>query len=722
MLTGYSDQLSVRPGDDLPFRVSTDAVQFDVQILRLWHGDSDMRGPGRRETTLDVPVNGRYPGRLQSFPTGSYVVVPNHSDLHPTGDFTALVWFWPTRPGEGEQVILSKTAPGGAGYELGLNREGCAYLQIGEKRIIVDAVVQPRRWHCLAATFVAPTGDVALSIGLHPNDLSVLDGNPIIMARMAMPLAQDAPLVMAAALQDGRGERFFNGKLADPCLVSHAMTQSEVANWVWHGFGEDVQDHCLAAWDFSLGCSEAVIHDRAGRCFDGYTVQSPVRSMTGPHWRGNTAGAGAGSAIHFHEDSLTDAGWDESFRFRIPVGLPSGVYAARLTAGEEIDDLPFLVLPPKGKATAQLAFLMPTFTYLAYGNELCPEYGLNCVYDRYVDGAGVPFASARHPVKTFRPDRGILKSVTGERFGRHLCADLYFIDFLANVGQSVDILSDHDLHREGAALLAPYRGVITGSHPEYVSGQMLDALETYLAAGGNLAYLGGNGFYSVTSLSDDGALIEVRRPNGSRPWSSDPGEGTHQITGESGGLWRFRGRAPQRLVGVGFTAQGWTSTDACGLPRPYQQVSDRTHPLAAALLAGVSPDAKIGDFKTLGLGIGAAGDEVDRTDHDLGTPVQTIVLATATGFSTDYQVTIDDRREVNEASTLPGHPMLRADMVCFQTPAGGFVFSASSMQWFSALGHDGYDNSVATVTRNVIARMLQQDRLRPDAPGSLAPV
>jgi N,N-dimethylformamidase len=548
---------------------------------------------------------------------------------------------------------------------------------------------------------------VGISMGLHPSDLSLLDGKPSIASRMAMSFAGDAPIVIAAAQKNGRAERFFNGKLASPCLFSGAMSVGDIAKWVRHGDREGVPDHCWAAWDFSQSCSKTVIRDRAGRRFDGYTVQSPVRSMTGPHWRGDVLAAGTRSAIHFHEDSLIDAGWVESFGFDVPEGLPSGVYAAHLTAGDESDDLPFLVLPPKGKAAAPLAFLMPTFTYLAYGNELCGEYGLNCVYDRFVDGAGVPFASAHHPVKTFRPDRGLLKSVTGERFGRHLCADLYFIDFLANLGQPVDILCDHDLHREGAALLAPYKGVITGSHPEYVSGPMLDALETYLSTGGNLAYLGGNGFYSVTSLSEDGAHIEVRRPNGSRPWTSDPGEGTHQMSGEPGGLWRFLGRAPQRLVGVGFTGQGWTSADACGLPRPFEQVGDRSDPLAAALLTGIPPDAKIGDFATLGLGHGAAGDEVDRTDADLGTPVQTIVLATATGFSTDYQVTIDDRRDVNEASTLPDHPMLRADMVCFPTQAGGFVYSASSMQWFSALSHNGYDNTVATITRNVIARMLR---------------
>ena len=82
------------------------------------------------------------------------------------------------------------------------------------------------------------------------------------------------------------------------------------------------------------------------------------------------------------------------------------------------------------------------------------------------------------------------------------------------------------------------------------------------------------------------------------------------------------------------------------------------------------------------------------------------MLARAAGFSTDGHVTIDDRRAVNEVSTLPGNPMMRADMVCFQTPGGGFVFAVSSMPWFSALSHDGYDNTVAAVTRNGIIRML----------------
>ena len=91
--------------------------------------------------------------------------------------------------------------------------------------------------------------------------------------------------------------------------------------------------------------------------------------------------------------------------------------------------------------------------------------------------------------------------------------------------------------------------LITGTHPEYCSRAMLDALERVRwRDGGRLMYLGGNGFYWVTSIDPERPhLAEVRRGiNGTRAWSSRPGELRHQTTGEQGGLWRYRGRDPNR--------------------------------------------------------------------------------------------------------------------------------------------------------------------------------
>jgi hypothetical protein len=72
--------------------------------------------------------------------------------------------------------------------------------------------------------------------------------------------------------------------------------------------------------------------------------------------------------------------------------------------------------------------------------------------------------------------------------------------WLAHQGHEVDLITDVELNSEGQALLEPYKVVVTGSHPEYHTPQMLDALQRYRDSGGRLVYLGGNGFYWKIAL------------------------------------------------------------------------------------------------------------------------------------------------------------------------------------------------------------------------------
>ena len=138
-------------------------------------------------------------------------------------------------------------------------------------------------------------------------------------------------------------------------------------------------------------------------------------------------------------------------------------------------------------------------------------------------------------------------------------ADLSIVGWLEAMEYDYEGITDEDLHREGAALLRGYSVVLTGTHPEYYSSAMLDAWESYLTSGGRMMYLGGNGFYWITSYHPDKPyLVEVRKgEGGSRAWQAHPGEYFHSTTGERGGVWRNRARAPQKLVGVGFAAQGF---------------------------------------------------------------------------------------------------------------------------------------------------------------------
>jgi N,N-dimethylformamidase len=143
-----------------------------------------------------------------------------------------------------------------------------------------------------------------------------------------------------------------------------------------------------------------------------------------------------------------------------------------------------------------------------------------------------------------------------------LCADLSLIWWLEHAGYDYDLITDHDLHAEGLDCLKPYAAIMTGTHPEYYSEEMMDATEDYMKGGGRVMYLGGNGLYWVTGVrADEPHCIEVRKlDTGSRAWQAEAGEGYLATTGQRSGLWRARGRAPQKIVGLGFTANG---SNAC---------------------------------------------------------------------------------------------------------------------------------------------------------------
>ena len=78
---------------------------------------------------------------------------------------------------------------------------------------------------------------------------------------------------------------------------------------------------------------------------------------------------------------------------------------------------------------------------------------------------------------------------------RHFQADSHLIAWLHNQNIDYDIITDDELDREGVELIRSYDAVMTGTHPEYHTTAMLDALMAYREGGWRLIYLGGNGFY-----------------------------------------------------------------------------------------------------------------------------------------------------------------------------------------------------------------------------------
>ena len=736
-IVGYTDKLSVQQGELIRFMVSSRLPRYRADIVRLIHGDMHPRGPGFKEQVVDAPVNKEYPGKYEELPNGSYVLVPDSPALRISGSFTIAAWIAPSSPDKRSQAIVAKwSANEPNGYALVVDRDGLG-LWLGNKgelekvstgtpfRGVAPAIAWPgghqmtntTNWYFVAAAFDAAAGTVTL-YQQPQRPTPVEDSAAVVDRRVSVKSigTSDAPLTIGAlwAWRDAAMQRtggHYNGKIEAPAIFGRALTATEV-----DALRRDPPPaNAIAAWDFEADPALRRVTDTSSHKLHGTTVQMPARAMTGHRWSGRETAyqraRGEYGAIAFHDDDLDDAGWKVDFEYQVPRDLASGVYAARLRTGNGEDYVPFYVRPRKGGTTNRIAFLVPTFSYLAYANRGANDPQLLSLYDWHTDGSGVAYSSRLRPILNMRPKFFSLSRITGARYVHQLPADLHFIDWMEAKKHAYDVISDEDLHWEGASLLKSYKVVLTGSHPEYWSGPMLDAVEQYLERGGRFMYLGGNGFYWVTSMDPERKhTIEVRRRDGTQTWEAAPGEYFHSTTGEFGGLWRFRGRPPQKLVGAGFAAQ------AGDRGRPYKRLPASFDPRAAWIFEGIGPDELIGDFPSIVLDHGAAGLEVDRFDHLLGTPPHALLLATATGFTDSYQHVVEEVMQSDSKQSGSINPNVRGDIVYFETPNGGAVFSISSISYSGSLSYNKYENNVSRMTDNVLRRFASDEPLAPRRP------
>jgi N,N-dimethylformamidase beta subunit-like, C-terminal/Concanavalin A-like lectin/glucanases superfamily len=692
-IVGYSDPWSVAPGDSIRIMVSTRAPSFNAQLARL-------AGTGGPEV-VDSEIDGTYPGREQTLRPGSHVVIETPPLLDPGSGFTLEAWVRATAPGAHVQAVAGRH-DGVRGYLLGLDARGHAALWLDDDVVATDEPLQRGAWYRLAASYDAAGGRarvVQQPLAPWPGAVEATSAE----AEADGWTQPEVPFLLAA--RGAPPERHFNGKLEEPRLLAADGT-------------------LLAAWNLGGDHASDHVEDVSGGGRHGVCVNLPLRAVPGRRWRGHTTDPALApdefAAIHFHDDDLDDAGWDPSFELRVPDDLPSGVYAVRLSTDDGDDELPFFVRPAADAARADVAVLMATLSYLAYGNEhnswanpipatpgleqILDAVGerdryvvrerLNSIYELHTDGTGVAYSSRLRPVANLRSDYGMPLLLGGPH---QFPADLELLEWLDAKGVRYDVLTDEDLHARGGELLAPYRVLLTGSHPEYWTEQMLDGLEDWLDGGGRLMYLGGNGFYWVTSLfAEKPHVLEVRRGHaGTGVWRSEPGETHHASTGEPGGLWRFRGRPPQRVAGVGFTAQGFDQS------LPYRRTEGSRDPRAAWIFEGVAEEEFGWHGSVLG---GAGGFELDRADAKLGTPPHALVLATARGFSDVYQATSEDILTADSKQGGTVSPLVRADLVFYERPRGGAVFSTGSIAWCGALLDDAGDNDVSRITENVLRR------------------
>ena len=103
---------------------------------------------------------------------------------------------------------------------------------------------------------------------------------------------------------------------------------------------------------------------------------------------------------------------------------------------------------------------------------------------------------------------------------------------------------------------------------------------------------------------------------------------------------------------------------------------------------------------------GAAGSEIDRHNRRLGSPPHALVLASSEQHTNVYYAAIENETELMPMLSAPENPDIRADMVYFETPKDGAVWSTGSIAWSGSLSHNIYDNNVSRITRNVVDRFV----------------
>lgn len=702
-VVGYLKPWSLAPGEELEVMASALVPgDYSAELVELICGDSRPHGTGFSERPVEAQFASSYPGREQLLRPGSYAVLP---DIPASSAISFCCYLYPTLLAREWQPLAS-----GGGLNLDIQAGKLGVRMGTEERLELPVPLRLKRWHKVLTTYDTSSGRLSLAMRSLGQGSGELDSPWLELATSVDAQEVGAgDWYLGATFRGGEFTTGFNGRLEAPRLVADIL-DVEKASALLETLAPTAEQ-ILGAWDFSRDIASSRLSEVSGTQRHGRVFQTPTRAVKGVRWTGEFQDwrlqPSHYGAIHFHEDDLTDAQWDCDFTWQVPEALSSGVYAIKLTLEGSEEYLPFFVRPGALQPKADVVFLASTATYMAYANQRLgfssemfagrqprnpedaylmrhPEVGFS-LYEHHADGSGVHYSSRLRPILNMKP-----KTLTWS-----FNADTNITNWLHARGERFDVITDEDLHLQGEELLASYRVVITGTHPEYYSSEMLDALQGWLENGGRLMYMGGNGFYwRVAFDPENPAIMEVRRAEGgTRAWMAEPGEYYHAFSGEYGGMWRRLGRPPNALVGIGFAAQGFDGGTYYRLARGARD--DR----AAFMMRGVQTTDVFGNYGTQGGG--AAGEEIDRFDTTLGSPEHALVIASSENHRPGMLRVVEE--VLMSQPELQGSKV-RADMTFFETPVGGAVFATGSISYAGALAVNDFDNDVARLTNNVLDR------------------
>ncbi|MBM3996190.1 MAG: carboxypeptidase regulatory-like domain-containing protein [Planctomycetes bacterium] len=381
---------------------------------------------------------------------------------------------------------------------------------------------------------------------------------------------------------------------------------------------------------------------------------------------------------------------------KVEAPAKSGLYYFHAsTAKGDSFTFPWVVAP--AAPTAPIAVLASNITWNAYNNfggrsnyinadELPAVPTINARQDlkRYHDAkhqtwgcdAYAPLSFERpEPINHIDPSEKITDPIEGRAANHIAPAEWRALGWLEREGFAYDLYSETQLH-EGVLDLTKYRVLILVAHPEYWTRTMYDTVKAWVTQQkGRLMYLGGNGLNCEVELLSPlppGDGSGVRGGLGAMICHNTKISSLYP-DGMGGAESRFarRHESEANLLGVVFDPRGIMTA------APYR-VIDSMHWVFAGtgLRVGHHFGQKSLHMRCPG---GASGHETDKISKS--SPKNVHLLAK--GLNPDDG---------------------GAEMVIFDTPSGGAVFSVGSICWPSSLP---IDDNVSKITANVLRRFLQ---------------
>ncbi|MEM6985349.1 MAG: N,N-dimethylformamidase beta subunit family domain-containing protein [Pseudomonadota bacterium] len=324
-------------------------------------------------------------------------------------------------------------------------------------------------------------------------------------------MTSEAPTPSATPRTRAKARHILDNYYIGPARDDHVLEVWGYSNEMSYAPGDEVALHVsttAATWDLEIGR-------------DGLTYE-PVLTETGLSGQHHDTPA---------QCSVDGCDWPVAYRFTVPSHWQPGAYLVTLRAqrdGDRVEEHHLFVLRrAAADAPPPLVLVCATGTWLAYNcwggsnhyegitganaDAFAPSVSTQRPWTRGFCAlpAGAPRAvperpplpgdMVRYPYMEWAYAYGYSKKYASAGWASY---ERHFVRWAEAQGYDLDIVTQHDLHRD-PSLLARYACAVVVGHDEYWSAGMRDAVDHFVENGGRVARFAGN-FLWQTRIEDEG--------------------------------------------------------------------------------------------------------------------------------------------------------------------------------------------------------------------------